>query len=75
MDHEVSFASPEDLIIPKIFAGRSRDREDVRNIILKNPALDFSYIKKWLKEFNSSSEEHRDFLSTFERILKSIPAF
>ncbi|MCX7699063.1 MAG: nucleotidyltransferase [Candidatus Goldbacteria bacterium] len=29
---KVSFASPEDLIIHKIFAGRPRDIEDIKNI-------------------------------------------
>ena len=52
MDQEVCFASPEDLIIHKIFAGRPRDLEDVRSVILKNPGIDTQYIKNWLKEFD-----------------------
>lgn len=69
MEQEVCFASPEDLIIHKIFAGRPRDLEDVRIIILKNPGIDIQYIRKWLKEFNASAEEG-DFLKTFEQMLK-----
>ena len=34
---EINFASLEDLIIHKIFAGRARDLEDIKNIVLKNP--------------------------------------
>lgn len=53
---EVRFASPEDVIIHKVFAGRPRDLEDVRGILLKNPDLDRSYIRHWLKEFDRSAE-------------------
>ena len=60
MDQEVCFASPEDLIIHKIFAGRPRDLEDVWSVILKNPGIDTQYIKNWLKEFDASFEK-KDF--------------
>ena len=69
MDQEVCFASPEDLIIHKIFAGRPRDLEDVWSVILKNPGIDTQYIKNWLKEFDASFGE-KDFLKTFEGMLK-----
>lgn len=71
MDQEVCFASPEDLIIHKIFAGRPRDLEDVWSVILKNPGIDTQYIKNWLKEFDASFGE-KDFLKTFEGILKEL---
>lgn len=71
MDQEVCFASPEDLIIHKIFAGRPRDLEDVWSVILKNPGIDTQYIKNWLKEFDASFGE-KDFLKTFEGMLKEI---
>ncbi len=45
LNQEVCFASPEDVIIHKIFAGRPRDLEDVRTILLKNPEMDMQYIK------------------------------
>ena len=70
MGQEVSFASPEDVIIHKIFAGRPRDIEDARTIILKNPDIDTKYIKNWLKEFDASSDK-KDFLKTFEEIVKN----
>jgi len=66
---EVCFASPEDVIIHKIFAGRPRDIEDVRSIILKNSDMDIQYIRSWLKEFDQSSEK-KEFLKTFEEVLK-----
>ena len=41
----------EDLILLKLQAGRERDVEDIRNIILENAgSLDFKYLKKWAKE-------------------------
>lgn len=48
---------PEDIIIHKIFAGRPRDIEDVRSILIKNPNIDIPYIKKWLKEFEKATPE------------------
>jgi predicted nucleotidyltransferase len=66
---EVCFASPEDVIVHKIFAGRPRDIEDVRSIILKNSDMDIQYIRSWLKEFDQSSEK-KEFLKTFEEVLK-----
>lgn len=47
------FTSPEDLVIHKIFAGRPRDLEDVRTVLLKNPDIDRNYIERWLREFDS----------------------
>src|SRR4030042_2599603 len=67
MKQKVCFASPEDVIIHKIFAGRPRDIEDVRSIILKNPQIDTQYIKGWLKKFDVSSDK-KDFLKTFEEV-------
>ena len=51
---EVCFASPEDLMIHKVVAGRPRDLEDVRVVQLKNPGMDRAYIEKWLKEFEKT---------------------
>ena len=66
---DVFFASPEDVIVHKIFAGRPRDIEDIRTIILKNPGIDIRYITNWLKKFDSYSDK-KDFLSAFRKILK-----
>lgn len=64
----VCFASPEDVIIHKIFAGRPRDIEDVRIILLKNPNIDKRYIKRWLKEFDKSKGDN-SFSKTFSDLL------
>ena len=66
----VKFASLEDLVIHKVIAGRARDLEDVRSILLKNPRYDSGYIKKWLKEFDKSLGQH--FLRVFRSIEKEI---
>ena len=62
---KVKFASPEDVIIHKIFAGRPRDIEDVKSILAKNPKVNNSYIRKWLKEFNRLSAD-KDLLEIFK---------
>ena len=65
---ELKFASPEDLIIHKLFAGRPQDEADVRSVILKNRDLDSNYIRRWLKEFDSSFPG-RGFASSFDRLM------
>ena len=62
----VKFASVEDLVIHKLIAGRARDLEDIRSVLLKNPKYDLPYIEKWLEEFDLSLGGH--FLKTFKRI-------
>lgn len=64
---KVKFARPEDIIIHKIFAGRPRDIEDARIILLKNPDCDLKYIEKWLKKFNKTAED-RDLVKIYKEI-------
>lgn len=52
----VLFVTAEDLVIHKVIAWRGRDIDDLRGIILKNPNLDKSYIRDWLKQFSESLE-------------------
>jgi hypothetical protein len=68
-NREVNFASPEDVIIHKIFAGRPRDLEDVRSIVLKNQDIDIRYISSWLKKFESSSDK-KNLMNTFNKLLR-----
>ena len=71
LNQDVSFATPEDLIIHKIFAGRPRDFEDVKTILVKNPGIDRRYVRKWLREFDEASTRE-EFLEHFEAILKDV---
>jgi predicted nucleotidyltransferase len=68
LGQDVSFARVEDLIIHKIFAGRPRDVEDVRIILLKNRDIDTRYIEKWLMEFDAAADK-KTFLSAFRALL------
>ena len=48
----VAFATPEDLLIHKLFAARPRDLEDARGIVRRRGAtLDWGYIERWAAEF------------------------
>jgi predicted nucleotidyltransferase len=53
-DVPVRFASLEDLVIHKVVAGRARDIEDVRSVLLKNPGYDKEYIRSWLSDFDKA---------------------
>ncbi len=50
----VRFATAEDLIVHKVLAGRARDLEDVRSILLKNPEVDRALITETLVELQRS---------------------
>jgi len=66
----VKFASLEDIVIHKIIAGRARDIEDVRSILIKNSSYDREYIFMWLKEFDLSLEEN--FCEKFKDVMKNL---
>ena len=69
-DKVINFASVEDLLVHKIFAGRARDIEDARIIYLKNPDINIKYIEKWLKEFDVALEG-KNFLLEFKKLIES----
>lgn len=49
----VPFASAEDLILHKLFAGRPRDLEDVEGVVdRKRDELDWDYLLRWAAEFS-----------------------
>lgn len=68
----VRFAAPEDVLIHKVFAGRPRDLEDSLLILAKNPDIDREYVRRWLAEFDKSSEHSTDFQATFDRLCEKI---
>jgi len=67
----VMFASVEDVIVHKCFAGRPRDIEDARSIIIKNPDFDREYVRRWLKELEISPERV-GMSRSFEKLLGSV---
>jgi hypothetical protein len=48
----VRYISLEDLIITKIIAGRPRDLEDAKGVLLKNPNFDRAFVVRALQEFD-----------------------
>jgi hypothetical protein len=58
--------------IYKVFAGRPRDLDDIRSILLKIPSVGLPYIEKWLAEFDKSLSD-AGLLKKFKEILNSIP--
>ena len=48
----VPFATAEDLLIHKLFAGRARDIEDAEGIVRRQrTTLDWDYLERWVAEF------------------------
>jgi hypothetical protein len=54
-DTVVKFAALEDVITMKVVAGRPRDLDDVRAMLLKNPNYDSRYVSNWLTEFDRAT--------------------
>jgi predicted nucleotidyltransferase len=46
----VCFAAVEDVIVHKVTAGRPRDFEDVRYVLIENQDLDHAYSRHWLTD-------------------------
>lgn len=66
----VPFASAEDLILHKLFAGRPRDIEDAAGVVRrKGPELDWDYLRTWAGEFSvvPGREELPDQLDALQR--------
>jgi len=48
----IPFATAEDLILHKLFAGRARDWEDAVSVVRrKGEGLDWQFIRRWAIEF------------------------
>ncbi|HAP35689.1 MAG TPA: hypothetical protein DCQ28_06985 [Bacteroidetes bacterium] len=67
--YPVKYASLEDIIIHKIFAGRPRDIEDAKSILQRNPGFDRSFIELWLRELSTSID--KNLIKEFQTILPS----
>jgi predicted nucleotidyltransferase len=62
-------ASPEDMILLKLMAGRDKDLVDIKNIIARQGLkLDKAYITKWAEQFHSKKTE-KQFLKTIRNLL------
>lgn len=50
----VPFATAEDLILHKLFAGRPRDEEDALSVVRrKGRELDWDYLERWAEDFST----------------------
>jgi predicted nucleotidyltransferase len=67
---KVNFTTVEDLLIHKIFAGRPKDLEDVKILILKNPGINKTYVRKWLTDFDKTLD--KNFLKQFNDIIRKL---
>ena len=69
--YAVCFASAEDLIIHKIFAGRAVDLEDVKNVVVRRglKKINVGYIQKWLKKLQPLDIK-TNMVSLFKQVIK-----
>lgn len=67
---QVRFATMEDLVIHKVIAGRPRDMEDVRGILLRNPGLDGPLVEKHLDTIGSAVGE--PYLERFREVTRDV---
>ncbi len=69
--YPVRFASAEDLILHKLFAGRAIDLEDAKAVILRQGRrLNTAYIRRWLRAFGDVVEDGRDLLAVWRRLVR-----
>jgi len=65
---QIKYASVEDVIIHKLVAGRPRDCEDVKGIILRQQSsIDLPYVHRWLKQFSESLG--KNLVADFEKLI------
>ena len=63
-------ARPEDLIVMKAVANRTKDLADIESILSTNPKLDLARVRRWVKEF-ADVLEAPEIATNLERILKA----
>jgi len=61
--------TPEDLVIMKIIAHRTKDLEDIRGLLKNNPALDKARVRHWVEQF-SVALENPELQEIADKILK-----
>jgi predicted nucleotidyltransferase len=67
--YTVAYATAEDLIIHKLFAGRPRDIEDIRGVLArKQGKVDRDYMRHWIRQF-AQIEGKGHLLSQLEELL------
>ena len=68
----IHFASLEDLMIHKMFAGRAIDLEDVKTLMIQNRGkVNVRYIRRWLREFSRLTAKE-DVVAGFDRLRRFI---
>ena len=50
-DLRIPLPTPEDLVILKAVAHRSKDRDDIEGIMTRHPGLDWRRIEHWVRQF------------------------
>lgn len=65
----VPMISPEDLVVTKVLAGRPKDLEDVRGVLLEQHDLDLERIRGLLGELEAALGEDR-LLRRLERLIR-----
>ena len=71
-DAGVRFAAAEDLIVHKVLAGRARDLEDVRSVLLKNPELDRRLVERILADLQASLDVGSTLVDRFTEIVNGL---
>ncbi|WP_437651447.1 nucleotidyltransferase [Sorangium sp. So ce362] len=69
----VPMISPEDLVVTKVLAGRPKDLEDVRGVLLEQHDLDLDRIRELLGEIEAALGEDR-LLRRLERLIRTARA-
>ncbi len=65
----VPMLSPEDLVVTKILAGRPKDIEDVRGVLLEQPRLNIESVRELLRDLAIALGDP-SLLRRFERIVR-----